>query len=199
MKRGYNYVFKEKYKKVSFLLSFLLITELCMTTLKGFSDNNAENILKEEISLPEITLLKEDQIPEVIDYEIVEKNGHILRRYDLEKDLNTIVFQNSEGDNTAYVFSENVKYVDINGNVRDKNTNISDSLIKNEYKENYAFVNENNDVHTYFPKSLSNNNGILMEYKNIKIELTPIKAEKKYFVDTLAKVSKPIRKNKKQK
>ena len=79
---------------------------------------------KGDLSLEELktAVLKSEDIPEFITDEHISKNGHAHRLYQQEEDLNTVVFQNRDGSKTAYVFDEQIKYRDKNGNVRDRST-----------------------------------------------------------------------------
>ncbi|MBQ3593420.1 MAG: hypothetical protein II982_03545, partial [Clostridia bacterium] len=67
----------------------------------------------------------------------------------------------------------NVKYVDSFGNVQDKGTSIAD-VTDTKIANKFAYVTENNDVLVYFPKSLSDDNGIVLSKDDVNIELKPV-------------------------
>ncbi|MDD4124812.1 MAG: hypothetical protein PHW77_03695 [Eubacteriales bacterium] len=76
------------------------------------------------------------EMPQVLgDNERLSK--HVKRLYDSE-DMYSIVFKNSDQTETKYVFNEPIKYVDDNGNVKDKSTELS-------YTDG-AYINKENDV-----------------------------------------------------
>ena len=53
-----------------------------------------------------------------------------------------------------YYFDQPVKYVDENGNIKDKKTTVTNVIDKAEYSADYGFVTSDNDIKTYFPKKL---------------------------------------------
>ena len=74
-----------------------------------------------------------------------------------------------------YFFEEPVKFVDENGTVKDKKNLLSSEITREEYKSDYGYVNNENDIQTYFPKTLSEHSGIILDAFNYKIELSPIR------------------------
>ena len=118
------------------------------------------------------TSLKIEDCPEAVSIAEIEKGGHVQRLKTQEKDLNTIVFQNDDGSKTMYYYSEPVKYIDEQGNVRDKSNNLTE-VSDNTHKE-YKYVNSDNNVCTFFPNSLNSETGVRLESGDIKIELKPI-------------------------
>ena len=84
-----------------------------------------------------------------------------------------MIFQNRDGTKTLYQYAQPVKYVDETGQVRDKKTSLSTKIGKAEYAADYGPAADNNDVKTYFPKNLSKNKGVVLEYQDIKIQVFP--------------------------
>ena len=119
-------------------------------------------------------ILPEEDAPEVVSAEAIEKNGHVNRLRAQETDLNTVIFQNKDGKKTMYYFVEPVKFVDENGVTRDKKNDVTDLIDKAAYREDYGYVNADNDIKTYFPKTLNANKGVVLEHKDIKIEISPV-------------------------
>ena len=79
--------------------------------------------------------------PEVIGDDLIAERDHVNRLWEQEEDLNTIIFQNRDGTKTMYWFDQPVKYVDENGEVKDK---------KNELTEQgNDYTNTENDINSY--------------------------------------------------
>jgi hypothetical protein len=104
--------------------------------------------------------------PEAIEKGLVVENGHVARLYKKESDLRTVIFANKDGTETAYIFDEPVKYIDENGKIVDKS-----NRLYSVYADEYAYVNKDNDIRTYFPKTLDEKSGIKLEYGDISIEM----------------------------
>ena len=186
------------------LVACILVLSLSLTVLQPlavFAEqniNSAETTLEkwvpseEDMRLPDITgdltleqletaQLSSEDIPEYISQQDIEEKGHVNRLREQEPDDNTIVFQNRDGTKTAYFFSNPVKYTDKNGNVKDKRTKLDGTNIPNKYSNEYGYVNQQNDIKTYFPKQMAANHGMLLESEDASVELIPIEAtEKKY-------------------
>lgn len=136
---------------------------------------------KGDLSLEELktAVLKSEDIPEFITDEHISKNGHAHRLYQQEEDLNTVVFQNRDGSKTAYVFDEQIKYRDKNGNVRDRSTALT--------REQNGYRMKDNIVTLFMPNDIST--GISLGVDNINITMTP------YTFDKKAKVTHSINEN----
>lgn len=136
---------------------------------------------KGDLSLEELktAVLKSEDIPEFITDEHISKNGHAHRLYQQEEDLNTVVFQNRDGSKTAYVFDEQIKYRDKNGNVRDRSTALT--------REQNGYRMKDNVVTLFMPNDIST--GISLGVDNINITMTP------YTFDKKAKVTHSINEN----
>lgn len=109
-----------------------------------------------------------EEIPEAVGQALVSEKGHTERLYYQETDLNTIAFANLDGTETIYIFDEPVKYFSENGEIEDKS-----NILYNAHLENYAYVNKDNDIRTYFPDSLEENSGIKVEYGIVTVEMSP--------------------------
>ena len=118
--------------------------------------------------------LDESDIPEVVSDESVKNNKHVNRLYEQEEDLYTVLFQNEDGTKTMYNYANPVKYVDKDGKVKDKSNKLTEKIKKNKYTKDYAYVNEENDVNTYFPKEINDEQGIVIEKDGISIEMSPV-------------------------
>lgn len=84
-----------------------------------------------------------------------------------------------------YYFDQPVKYVDKNGNIKDKKTTVTNVIDKAEYSADYGFVTSDNDIKTYFPKKLGSK-GVLLEYQDIKIEVSPLSLKKSISTESSA-------------
>lgn len=62
-----------------------------------------------------------------VDSDEFDSAGHTRRLKDLES-LNTYVFENADGSRSVYMMDENVKYVDENGDVREKDISLKSIL-----------------------------------------------------------------------
>lgn len=118
--------------------------------------------------------LPPEDIPEMVtDAQIAEKE-HVNRLWEQEEDLNTVIFQNRDGSKTLYYFDYAVKYVDENGVVRDKKNLLSGDIAEPSLVEDYGYVNADNDIQTYFPKTLDRDNGVVLTYGEYRIEMAPM-------------------------
>jgi len=168
-------------------ISTVLVLSICLTILPSFPALAQESFAQTTVSpdtleialqMLETPRLPEEDKPEAVASYLVEQKGHVVRLREKEEDLNTVIFQNRDGNKTMYHFDQPVKYVDKNGNIKDKKTTVTDVIDKAEYSADYGFVTSDNDVNTYFPKRLGGNAGVLVEYQDIKIEIIPLSAEK---------------------
>ena len=128
-----------------------------------------------------------DIIPEAIDPSDYKKAGHLYRLTDRENDLNTLVFRNNDGSNTMYYYTEAVKYVDEEGVLRDKRNAISND-VDEKYASNYKYCNTDNDVRIFFPKSLNDETGIVLDYEDVHIEQLPVTITAPYNSNTAQKI-----------
>ena len=70
------------------------------------------------------SILSEDEVSNYIDYEMALKSKHIERLYN-EETLSTIVYRNADNTKTVYFFDEDIKFVDLNGDVVEKNIELT--------------------------------------------------------------------------
>ena len=99
--------------------------------------------------------------------EIAEKNGHTIRLYGQESDLNSVVYLNDDGTQTMYCYSQPVKYVDAEGVIRDRST-----ALVSRADGKYAFANQN-DVVTSIPKSLTAATPLQVEGYGMRLAFYP--------------------------
>ncbi len=120
--------------------------------------------------------LPDADIPEPLNVEFVENNGHVNRLRPIEQDLSTIIFQNRNGTYTTYLFSSPVKYVDSSGVIRDKSNALSTVTGNVRFQSEYAYVNQSNDINTYFPANIQSGRGVTLVAPDFTIELSPLSA-----------------------
>lgn len=127
-----------------------------------------------EVSIPEPeqeseskivrTELTEQNLPDVIDSETAIKDGYVARLNSEEQSLSEVVLEKDDGTRALYLFSENVKYIDENGDVADKSNNA--------VRKGRAFVNEGNDVEIILPATLTA--GIAVHSDELNITMKPL-------------------------
>lgn len=87
---------------------------------------------------------------EIISEENIELYGHKERFYKGEENMNEIRLINEDGTVSAYMFDYPVKYIDDDGITKDKSNKLHESK-----RSNYLYVNDDNDIKTYFPKKIT--------------------------------------------
>lgn len=127
-----------------------------------------------EVSIPEPeqeseskivrTELTEQNLPDVIDAETAIADGYVARLNSEEQSLSEVVLEKDDGTRALYLFSENVKYIDENGDVADKSNNA--------VRKGRAFVNEGNDVEIILPATLTA--GIAVRSDELNITMKPL-------------------------
>lgn len=100
----------------------------------------------------------------MIDAETVIADGYVARLNSEEQSLSEVVLEKDDGTRTLYLFSENVKYIDDNGEVADKS---NDAVRKDR-----AFINEGNDVEVVLPATLTA--GIAVNSDELNITMKPL-------------------------
>lgn len=118
----------------------------------------------------ENAVLSADDIPEGISAEQITEKAHVNRLREQEKDLKTVIFQNKSGSKTAYYYNKPVKYLDENGEIKDKSTDISAAIKK--LSRQYAYTALENDVKSYFPHRAGN--GVKMSFGEYEISFYPL-------------------------
>lgn len=127
-----------------------------------------------EVSIPEPeqeseskivrTELTEQNLPDVIDAETAIADGYVARLNSEEQSMSEVVLEKDDGTRALYLFSENVKYIDENGDVADKSNNA--------VRKGRAFVNEGNDVEIILPATLTA--GIAVHSDELNITMKPL-------------------------
>lgn len=172
---------KRLHKLLSMIIATCLLlagSTLPISATALIDDNNSPNeiVLNEEIPKSEDLILtdkavlriddpeisEESMIPKYIDGSQFNAAGHIQRLTELE-DLNTYVFANADGTRSVYIMYENVKYVDKNGIVREKDVSLKSKV--------GGFGIVQSDIELLIPTNPAH--GIDFEYSGFAIKLTP--------------------------
>lgn len=106
--------------------------------------------------------LTEQNLPDVIDSETAIADGYVARLNSEEQSLSEVVLEKDDGMRALYLFSENVKYIDENGDVADKSNNA--------VRKGRAFVNEGNDVEIILPATLTAGIAVIGDELNITMK-----------------------------
>ncbi|MBQ9797632.1 MAG: Ig-like domain-containing protein [Clostridia bacterium] len=115
------------------------------------------------------TLRVEDVVrPEVVTLAMAQEKGHVNRLTAQEQTLNSVMFQNLDGSKTTYVFSDPVKYVTANGDVRDKST-----ALTAQNGSAFAYAMTDNSVNVYFGAKLAWG-GVKTVYDGNSVTLKPV-------------------------
>ncbi len=123
---------------VSLVLVLFLMLQVC-GVFPVYAVDSGENIDEYVYSIP----------TELISEENIDEYGHMARVFAAEGDMNEICILNEDGSNSVYIFDYPVKYVDDDGKIKDKS-----NKLYNSNRNNYLYVNEDNDVRTVFPKKI---------------------------------------------
>ena len=99
-----------------------------------------------------------------INYEAEIAAGH-TQRIPTEETLSTIVYKNSDNSRTVYYFDENIKYVDSEGNIVEKDVTL-------ESVNGGGYRTKQNDILTLLPNRISS--GVTVAYKDNAVKLIPI-------------------------
>lgn len=108
------------------------------------------------------TELTEQNLPDVIVAETAIADGYVARLNSEERSLSEVVLEKDDGTRALYLFSENVKYIDENGDVADKSNNA--------VRKGRAFVNEGNDVEIILPATLTAGIAVIGDELNITMK-----------------------------
>lgn len=108
------------------------------------------------------TELTEQNLPDVIDAETAIADGYVARLNSEEQSLSEVVLEKDDGTRALYLFSENVKYIDENGDVADKSNNA--------VRKGRAFVKEGNDVEIILPATLTAGIAVIGDELNITMK-----------------------------
>ena len=117
--------------------------------------------LEEELT-PLQKLTEDCNILQYVDEQAFEAANHAFRLPHLEK-LDTYVFQNPDGTRSVYYLYENVKYIDEQGNVREKDNTLC--------RETAGYRIAENEFDLLLPHSITD--GVELSYKGYDVKLTP--------------------------
>ena len=135
-------------------MKFLSVLLLVSCALSLIASNNGiatkRQVYAENLYLPEFSSFTPD-------YQI-NRMGHVSRLPEYDNMLNMVGYQNIDGTKTVYVYENDIKFIDHNGIIREKDT----SIVNNGQKEGYAYSQKSNNIQSFF----SGNN------KEIKAMLT---------------------------
>ena len=110
------------------------------------------------------TAVSEENLPDSLDAETIIADGYVARLNSEEQSLSEIVLEKEDGTRSLYLFGENVKYIDENGEVADKSNNA--------VRRGSAYVNEGNDVEVILPATLTA--GIAVTGDELNITMKPL-------------------------
>lgn len=110
------------------------------------------------------TAVSEENLPDSLDAETIIADGYVARLNSEEQSLSEIVLEKEDGTRSLYLFGENVKYIDENGEVADKSNNA--------VRRGRAYVNEGNDVEVILPATLTT--GIAVTNDELNITMKPL-------------------------
>lgn len=141
------------------ILSMLISVIIVLNTLSLFAF--ATSISNEESNVSPVPV--ESNVPETIEATKISELGHIQRLTSEERELNTVTYLNSDGSCTAYIYHDNVKYVDSKGNVVDKSNKLS--------RVTSGYTNPHNDINVFYPDDFSM--GITITHGSYSIRMMP--------------------------
>ena len=126
-----------------------------------------EDLLAGVVSVEEFYgSLDSQTVPEIIGYDYAVSKAHVQRLYEKEGNhLDTVIFRNADGTETAYIFDYPVKYVDESGKTKDITLDIADSAVSGEFKT------ADGSAVTTFSRNLSD--GIGLRGNNTSLSLIP--------------------------
>lgn len=150
-------------KKINKLLSVVLTFCMMLVITASIIPNSFVNAEDQSSELSGKNLAIND-VPESIGYRTAVGRGHVQRLRTEENDLNTAVFENSDGTRSMYYFGDNIKYIDSNGSIRDKSNNLT--------RVSRGFTNTANDINVFYPDDITR--GLDISYDSINIKMMPI-------------------------
>ena len=153
--------------------TFSVFAILCSNNANSVSVSESEDFTIDVSSKSVSSDFSENDIPECLSYEVLNNNKFAARLYGKEVALDTVLFANNDGTETVYIFNEDVKYMDENGSVFDKSNKLYPSVKTGNYSNEYSYVNKENNIKTYLPKSLKTDTGVIVEAQNKTIEMYP--------------------------
>lgn len=131
------------------------------------NDNLVKNdklLVSDEVILraDDPSIAEESMILKYVDSSLFNNARHTRRLTELEE-LNTYVFANADGTRSVYMMHENVKYIDKNGVIKEKDISLTNKA--------GGFGIAQNDIELFIPNNPVQ--GIDFEYAGFTIKLTP--------------------------
>ena len=154
-----------KLKFIKRIVTIVIALSLIMVNLnlgKSYIYANDLQVTDDLDSKTQKEELNIEEVPCIMDYETAIKNKHVKREKERENGLNEVVFQNQDGSYTLYVYEQNVKFIDDNGNIKDIDIGIE--TIENAEKKGYTYTNGANDVNVDFPDLIKDD--MMVNYMN---------------------------------
>ena len=108
-------------------------------------------------------ILSEDEVSKYIDYEMALKAKHVERLHN-EETLSTIVYRNADNTKTVYFYNEDIKFVNSNGVVVEKDLELS--------LKDGGYATKQNNVALNLPGELSD--GVSVSYDGNSVTLIPV-------------------------
>jgi len=118
----------------------------------------------EKAKKPEKTPITKDNLPEVLDFDRVKGQGFVSRLKSEEKSLSEVVLEKEDGTRMLYLFEEDIKFHDNEGNIKDKSNKA--------VRKNNVFVGESNNIETVLPTSIMG--GVSVSDESIEITMKPV-------------------------
>lgn len=160
------------------IISIVLVLSMLfvLTNITSAEDSlpyatSAENFVSEPASSSDVKLaqnieLRAEEVPEIIGMETAVQRGHIKRIHEKETGLNNVIFENTNGTETFYLYDYPVKYADEQGAVHDVQLDIVENV-----QEPDSFITRQNSIKTRFSKDITN--GIRLSDNETEITLLP--------------------------
>ena len=139
-------------------------TDTWRTEITGMTGDTAQTTITEEAALSE-TVFQLDADCRILSYvdEAVFREADHIARLNEEETLSTYVFLNRDGTKTVYYMDEEVKYLDSDGTVREKDLSLTADL--------NGYTTAQNDISLTLPENLSE--GVGLSYAGYDISLIP--------------------------
>ncbi len=152
--------------------SVVFASDTTPLSLKSFKDGELfdslalQNGTMTKAELEKATLSDSD-VPSFVDRSFLEENDSVKRLQNKEEELNALVYQNKDGTLSKMIFSENIKYKDENGKVKDKSNRLEFNSATSSY------VNPDNNINVRLPDKISSNTPVSVAYDGFKIDIMP--------------------------
>lgn len=148
-------------RKTSFIALAIIITLTSVNINMSASSRFPANSKEVE------SIIRDTSLMGRIDNDAFQSHHHI-KRLNAEEDLNSYVFLNEDGSKTVYIFGENLKYLNSNGEIKEKDI----SLIKR--CDGFGIKENNYDV--LFPDDLSKGITVFFDDCWIKFSIMGVEA-----------------------